>query len=121
MRHKTKSEHAQRQGKPKPPGALPKMVVDERRNHAGRQSNPEPNGLPLDEKINVAVCVPGKSAGTEKHHNADDEHCEHSQKKKMCAFSVHQPFFAFLAGMISFWPTFNLRGSSIWLAASKSS
>jgi len=97
------------------------MIVNQRRSDARRQSDPKPDGLPFDEKINVTVRIPGKGAGAEKHHDADDQHSEHSQKEKMCAFSMHQPFFAFFAGMISFWPIFNLRGSSMWLAASKSS
>src|SRR5437868_6658709 len=121
MRRKTECERAQGKGKPKPPGALPKMIVNQRCSHARRQAEPEPDSLPFNKKINVPVGIPGEGAGAEKHHDADDEHSEHSQKKKMCAFPMHQPFFAFLGGMISFCPTFSLRGSSMWWTASKSS
>ena len=56
------------------------MVVDQRNEDADHQSNPEPNRLPLDEKINVSMAIERKGARAEKHDDADNEQPQHSQE-----------------------------------------
>jgi hypothetical protein len=43
----------------------------------------------LEEKVRVAMAVLRKSAGAEKHHDADDEQSQDRYKKEVSAFSVH--------------------------------
>jgi hypothetical protein len=73
MRHVTERQHDYCEHKPKPPGSLPKVVVDKRRQSAEKKTNPNPSRLPLYEKIDVSMTGARKRARAEKHHDADDE------------------------------------------------
>ena len=89
MRNETKHERDYGQTEPEPPGALPEMIVDQGRESTDSQSDSEPNSLAFDEKIDVAVTIAGKSAGAEKHDDADHEHDEHGHEHEICAFAMH--------------------------------
>ena len=54
------------------------------------ETDPEPERLAFDEKINVAVTVARECAGAEKHDDADDQHRQHSEKQKISALAMHQ-------------------------------
>jgi len=56
------------------------VVVDQRNEDANYQSNPEPNRLPLDEKINISMTIARKGARAEQHDDTDDEQPQHSQE-----------------------------------------
>src|SRR5947207_9493513 len=77
MRDITKGERNRGHAQPDPPGALPKMVIDQRGGDADGQTNTEPDGLAFQEKQCVAVAIAGKSARAEKHHDADDQKSQH--------------------------------------------
>ena len=147
MRKIAKQQSDQRQRKPQPPRALPKVIVNERRKDADRKANSEPNRLPPNEKIDVSVTVPRKRTRAEEHDNSDNEKSQHSEKKDIGALTMHGQvecacFFAWrtslffslafaafsfvvfgfvVLGINSFWPTRSLRASSIWLSAIRSS
>ncbi len=123
------------------------MIINQRGNDADRKPNSEPNRLPSDEKIDVSVAVARKRARAKKHDNPDNEKSQHGEKKDIGALTMHNqverscclvwrtsfffslgfaafPFvvFGFVAlGINSFWPIRNLRASSIWLSAIRSS
>ena len=64
------------------------------------------------------MAIAGKSAGAEKHDDPDDQKSEDRQKQKVSAFATHGAddysfFLVDLAGIKSFWPIFNFRGSSM--------
>jgi hypothetical protein len=65
------------------------MIVHQRRKNARHESNPDPNRLAPDEKINVAMAVACVCACAEKHHNANDKKSQHSQKEYVSAFTTH--------------------------------
>ena len=73
VRNVAKYQIDQGERKPKPPCPLPEVVVDQRNEGADHKPNPEPNRLPLDEKINVSMAIKGKRTRAEKHDDADDE------------------------------------------------
>jgi hypothetical protein len=56
------------------------VVVDQRNEDADDQSNPEPNRLSLDKKVNVSMAVARKGTRAEKHDDPDDEQSQHSQE-----------------------------------------
>src|ERR1700674_491129 len=89
MGNETKRERDEREGKPDPPRPLPEMIIEERAHGADRESHAQPDGLALDEKINVAVAIAGERARAEKHHDPDDEHAENSQEQKVRALAMH--------------------------------
>src|SRR4051794_12732171 len=119
MRNEAERQRDGRGRKPDPPRLLPEMVIDDRRRRADREPDAEPDRLAFHEEERVAVAVARKCARTEKHHDADHEHREHSDEQDVSALAMHQSalaFFAFgagLTGMASFCPTFNLCGSSM--------
>src|SRR5205823_3479525 len=86
MRNVTRNERDRGNGDPKPPGPLPEMVIDQRGRDADNQTNSQPERLAFEEKISVAVAVAGKSAGAEKHHDADDEQSQHRNEEEVSAF-----------------------------------
>src|SRR5207302_2049961 len=49
----------------------------------------EPERLPFQEEIGIAVTVTGKCTRAEKHHNADDQQAQHSDEQKVSALSMH--------------------------------
>src|SRR5437764_2757097 len=57
MRNETKRERGEGESEPEPPRPLPEMVIEERSDRADREPHPEPDGLALNEKINVAMAV----------------------------------------------------------------
>ena len=65
------------------------MIVEERSKGADREPDAEPDGLALNEKINVAVAVARECARAEKHHDPDDEHAENSEEQKVSALAMH--------------------------------
>jgi hypothetical protein len=79
-RKKAKRQSAEGEGKPNPPGALPEMIIDQRRNGAGDQTQTEPEGVPAEEIINIVMTVLSKGTGTEKNHDADGEETKDSEK-----------------------------------------
>jgi hypothetical protein len=76
VRDVTKCQTGQRYREPKPPCLLPELIVHERRKNARDKSNPNPNRLAFNEKINVAMAVACVGARAEEHHDADDEQSE---------------------------------------------
>ena len=66
------------------------MIIDQRGKDADHESNPEPNRLPFDEKINVSMAVTRKRARAEKHDDADDEQSQHGEKKDIGALTMHK-------------------------------
>ena len=147
MRKIAERQCDKRQREPQPPCALPKVIINHRGKDADCKPNPEPNRLPFDEKINVSMTVARKRARAKEHDNPDNEKSQHSEEKDIGALTMHGyveracclvwrtsfffslgfvafPFVAFgfvVLGINSFWPIRNLRGSSIWLRAIKSS
>src|SRR5205085_2512785 len=75
---------------PQPPGALPEMVIDHRRCDAKSEANSKPDRLMFEKKVRIAMTVLGKSAGAEKHHDADDEQSQHRNKQEVSAFPIHE-------------------------------
>jgi hypothetical protein len=55
---------------------LPELIVHERRKSACDKSNPNPNRLAFNEKINVAMAVACVGTRAKEHHDAYDEQCE---------------------------------------------
>ena len=66
------------------------MVIDQRRNGAGDQTQTEPEGVPAEEIINIVMTVLGKGTGAEKNHDADGEKAKDSEKQNVSALPVHQ-------------------------------
>src|SRR2546421_8755624 len=89
VRNETKRKRGEGESEPEPPRPLPEMVIEERSDRADRKSYPEPDGLTLNEKINVAVAVARECARAEKHHDPDDEHAEDSEEQKVSALAMH--------------------------------
>ena len=91
---------------PEPPCALPKVVINKSGERASHKSGPEPNRLPPDKEINIAVAVPGKRTCAEKHDDADDEQPQHREEQDIRAFTRHGQmgvsFANFQAGSKSF-------------------
>jgi hypothetical protein len=56
---------------------LPELIIHERCENAPGKSDPNPNRLPFNEKINVAMAVACISARAKEHHDADDEQSQH--------------------------------------------
>jgi hypothetical protein len=56
---------------------LPEVIIHERRKNARDKSNPNPNRLAFNEKINVSMAVACVGARAEEHHDADDEQSQH--------------------------------------------
>jgi hypothetical protein len=65
------------------------MVIDERGDGAGDQTDAEPKGVFANVEINVAVTVSGKSAGAEKDHDANGEQSQDSKKEEIGALAMH--------------------------------
>src|SRR5439155_8199033 len=65
VRDVAKSESGQRHCKPQPPRFLPEMIVHERCKNARHKSDPNPNRLAFNEKINVSMAVAGVGARAE--------------------------------------------------------
>ena len=93
-REKAERQPDKRERKPNPPGALPEMVIDQRRDGAGDQTQPEPEGVPAEEIIDIVMAVFRKSAGAEKNHDADGEQAEDSEKQDVGALPMHEVGFA---------------------------
>src|SRR5438105_15280319 len=72
MRNVTRHQRYQCDTEPNPPRPLPKMVIDQRGGNANNQTDAEPDRLSFEKEQRVAVAVSCKSAGAEKHHDADD-------------------------------------------------
>ena len=89
VRNETKYERDRCDPKPQPPGPLPKMVIDQCCRDANSEPDSEPDRLVLEEKVRVAMAVLRKSAGAEKHHDADDEESQHRNEQEVSAFSIH--------------------------------
>src|SRR4029077_3538002 len=147
VRKITKQQCDDRQRKPQPPCALPKVIISQRANDADRETNSEPNRLPSDEKIDVSMAVARKRTRAKKHDDPDNEKSQDGEKKDISALTMHNqveraccfvwrtsfffslgfgafPFvvFGFVAlGINSFWPIRNLCASWIWLSAIRSS
>src|SRR5262249_7992659 len=71
VRNVAKRQSSQREGEPKAPCFLPEVIVRQRCKNARHESNPNPNRLASNEKINVAVAVACVCACAEEHHNAN--------------------------------------------------
>jgi hypothetical protein len=122
------------------------VIVNQRSKDADSKANSEPNRLSSDEKIDVSMTVARKCACAEQHDNPDNEKSQHSEKKDIGALTMHGQVerafcfawrtslffrgfavFSFVVfgfvvlGINSSWPIRNLRGSSIWLSAIRSS
>jgi hypothetical protein len=52
---------------------LPELVIHERRKNARDKSNPDPNCLAFNKKINVSMAIACIGARAEEHHDADNE------------------------------------------------
>ena len=89
VRNETKYERDRSDTQPNPPGSLPEVIINQGRSDTNDQTNSEPNRLVFEEKVRVAMAVFGKSAGAEKHHDADDEQSQHRNEQEVSAFSVH--------------------------------
>ena len=89
MGHETKGQGTERKQEPQPPSVIPEMVVNQRRRDRYRQSDSKPERLAFDEEINVTMSIARKRAGAEKHDDADDQHRQHCQKKKIRALALH--------------------------------
>src|SRR5262249_13379636 len=90
VRNVAKREGSQRECEPEPPCFLPEMIIYQRGKNARHQSNPNPNCLAFNEKINVAMAIACVCACAEKHHNANDKQSQHCQKKYVSAFTMHE-------------------------------
>ena len=88
-REKAERQPDKPERKPNPPGALPEMVIDQRRDGAGDQTQPEPEGMPLEEIIDIALAVLRESAGAEKNDDADRQQAEDSEKQDIGALPMH--------------------------------
>ena len=77
MRDETKDQRDGGDGQPDPPSPLPEMVIDHSARDANREAYSKPKRLMFEKKVRVAMTVLRKSAGAEKHYDADDEQSEH--------------------------------------------
>src|SRR4029077_7142274 len=68
VRDVAERQSSQRHRKPKPPCFLPELIIHERRKNARGQSNPNPNRLTFNEKINVSMAIACIRARAEEHH-----------------------------------------------------
>jgi hypothetical protein len=73
VRDVAKRQSGQRHREPKPPRFLPELIVHERRKNAPDKSDPNPNRLAFNEKINIPMAVACIGARAEEHHNANNE------------------------------------------------
>jgi len=56
---------------------LPELIIHERRKNACDKSDPNPNRLASNEKINIAMAIACVGARAKKHHDANDEQSQH--------------------------------------------
>ena len=89
VRNETKYERDRCNAEPNPPRALPEMVIDQRRRDANSEAHSKPERLVLEKKVGVAMAILGKSAGAEKHHDADDEQPKHRNEQEVSASPIH--------------------------------
>src|SRR4030095_12946086 len=88
-RKKAERQPAEGEGKPNPPGALPEMVIDQRRHGAGDQTQTEPESVPAEEIINIVMTVLRKGAGAKKNHDADSEEAKDREKQNVSDLPAH--------------------------------
>src|SRR6266542_5143027 len=100
MREIAGRQSDKRERKPKPPCPLPEVIVNQRSKRADDKAYPEPDRLPSYEKINVSMTVARKRTCAEKHDNANDEQSQHSKKKDIGAFTMHNKL---CAACLLFW------------------
>src|SRR5256885_1731042 len=89
MRDETKRKGDEREREPDPPGPQPEMVIDDRPDRADYEPDAEPDDLPFDEKIHVAVAVLRERARAEKHDDADDQHPQNGEEHEVSALAMH--------------------------------
>ena len=73
VRDVAKRQSSQRYREPNPPRFLPELIVHERRKNARNKSDPNPNRLTFNEKINVSMAVACVGARAKEHHDANDQ------------------------------------------------
>ena len=90
--------------KPDPPGALPKMVIDQRARRCRRRSRRRARPPAFHEKVDVAMAVARERARAEKHDDADDQHARaqrETENRRSYDACVVESFVFFAARRLS--------------------